>query len=170
MALKREADRTRRSVAQRVYWSAAVPFRVNREFALGVAARFRPEKIIVFGSHAYGTPHKDSDVDILVIMPTRNRYDRAYRIRCAVPAPFPMDLLVRTPSEMRRRLADGDLFHTEIVSKGKVLYEGSHSRMAYNGRSRLPRRTKPRAKQAFGMFPLPAKCGKELEGDWKKWG
>src|SRR4051812_38335364 len=100
-----------------IYWGADVPMRVIRRFARGVAERFGPEKIILFGSHAYGTPHADSDVDILVIMPARNKHSQAYKIRCALPAPFPMDLLVRTPEEMRWRLAEGDLFHTEIVSK-----------------------------------------------------
>lgn len=113
-----------------------------------VAERFQPEKIILFGSHAYGTPHADSDVDILVIMPARNKHSQAYKIRTAVWAPFPMDLLVRTPEEMRWRLADGDLFHTEIVSQGKVLYEADHPRMGPQGRSRLPRRLKSRRKNA----------------------
>jgi uncharacterized protein len=62
-------------------------------------------------------------VDILVIMPCRNQGTRAGRIRWEVPAPFPMDLIVRTPENLRWRLEEGDSFHTEIVSKGKVLYE-----------------------------------------------
>ena len=48
-----------------------------RRFARRVAERFQPEKIILFGSHAYGTPHADSDVDIPVIMPARNQHDQA---------------------------------------------------------------------------------------------
>ena len=59
-----------------------------RRFARQVAERFHPEKIILFGSHAYGTPHADSDVDILVIMPARNRHDQAYKIRDCVSAPI----------------------------------------------------------------------------------
>ena len=51
-----------------------------RRFAREVAQRFEPEKIILFGSHAYGTPHADSDVDILVVMPARNEIDQAVRI------------------------------------------------------------------------------------------
>jgi predicted nucleotidyltransferase len=105
------------------YWGADVPMRVIRRFARQVAERFQPDKIILFGSHAYGTPNADSDVDILVIMPCRNQGTRAGRIRWEVPAPFPMDLIVRTPENLRWRLAEGDSFHTEIVSKGKVLYE-----------------------------------------------
>jgi predicted nucleotidyltransferase len=97
--------------------------RVIRRFARAVAEKFRPEKIILFGSHAYGTPNADSDVDILVVMPARNKHSQAVKIRGSVRAPFPMDLIVRTAAEVQRRLADGDLFHTEIVSRGKVLYE-----------------------------------------------
>ena len=125
-----------------------MPMHAIRRFARAVATRFRPDKIILFGSHAYGKPHPDSDVDILVIMPARNKHSQAFRIRCAVPAPFPMDLLVRTPKEMRWRLAERDLFHTEIVTKGKLLYEKADARMGPQGGGRLPRRQKPRPKQA----------------------
>ncbi len=134
--------------APECYWGADVPMRVIRRFARQVAEKFQPDKIILFGSHAYGTPNADSDVDILVIMPARNKHSKAYKIRLTIPAPFPMDLLVRTPEEMRWRLAEGDLFHTEITSKGKVLYEKSDARVGEKSRGRLPRRAKPRHKKA----------------------
>src|SRR5437773_11165120 len=107
----------------RWYRGAGVPMRVIRRFARQVAERFQPEKIISFGSYAYGTPHENSDVDILVIMPARNELDQSLKIRLAVSAPFPMDLIVRTPRKIDSRLKSGDSFHTEIVTKGKVLYE-----------------------------------------------
>jgi predicted nucleotidyltransferase len=109
--------------------------RVLRRFARAVAEKFRPEKIILFGSHAYGTPNADSDVDILVVMPARNQHSLAVKIRGSVRAPFPMDLIVRTPAEVQRRLADGDLFHTEIVSRGKVLYESGDTGLGGQGRA-----------------------------------
>ena len=56
----------------RCFRVADVPIAEIRRFARQVAERFQPEMIILFGSHAYGTPHADSDVDILVIMPARN--------------------------------------------------------------------------------------------------
>src|SRR5438309_1186950 len=87
-----------------VYWGANVPMRAIRRFARQVGERFRPDKIILFGSHAYGTPHADSDVDILVIMPCRNEIDQRFKIRCEIPAPFAMDLLVRTPKDLAWRL------------------------------------------------------------------
>ncbi|HKA01215.1 MAG TPA: nucleotidyltransferase domain-containing protein [Candidatus Solibacter sp.] len=101
--------------------------RVIRRFARQVAERFQPERIILFGSYAYGSPHADSDVDILVVMPARQQHTQAARIRWAIPAPFPMDLIVRTPENLRWRLEEGESFHTEIVSKGKVLYEKATS-------------------------------------------
>ena len=61
-----------------------MPALVIRRFARQVAERFRPDKIILFGSYAYGTPHADSDVDILVVMPARNQIDQAVRIDCAI--------------------------------------------------------------------------------------
>ena len=90
--------------------------RVIRRFARQVAERFQPEKIILFGSYAYGTPHADSDVDILVIMPARNQIDQAFKIRCAVPRQFPMDLLVVKPGNVQSRLAERESFLTEIMT------------------------------------------------------
>jgi predicted nucleotidyltransferase len=124
---------------------ANIPMRVIRQYARAIGERFQSDKVILFGSYAYGTPNEDSDVDLLVIMPAYNQLSQAYKIRMALTAPFPMDLLVRTPKEMKWRLEEGDLFHTEIVSKGKVLYEKGDPRMGEKGRNRLPgrRRTRP---------------------------
>jgi len=96
-----------------------------RSFCNEVAKQFRPRKIILFGSYAYGKPTEDSDVDLLVIMDrTRDRGERmSLRIRHAVPRDFPMDLLVRTPAEVAKRLRWDDFFIREIVEKGKILYE-----------------------------------------------
>src|SRR5882724_7857200 len=131
----------RRTIAKsepaRWYCGADVPMRVIRQFARQVGERFQPDKIILFGSHAYGTPHADSDVDILVIMPARNQLDQAFRIRMAVPAPFAMDLIVRTPKNLQWRLEEGESFHTELMTKGKVLYEKANAGMGAQSRGRL---------------------------------
>ncbi len=89
------------SAVARVYRSPNIPMAVIRCYARQIAERFRPDKIILFGSYAYGQPHDDSDVDLLVIMPARNQHDQAVKTRWELPAPFAMDLLVRTPKEMR---------------------------------------------------------------------
>src|SRR5712692_7711865 len=89
-----------------------------------IAARFRPQKVILFGSHAYGIPTRDSDVDLLVVMESALRsVEQAVEIRKAVDFPFPTDLLVRTPSQIAHRLQAGDQFLHEVISRGKVLYE-----------------------------------------------
>src|SRR5262249_27082619 len=125
-----------------------VPMRLIRRFARHVSERFRPDKIILFGSYAYGTPHADSDVDILVVMPARNELDQAVRLRLAVDYNFPLDLVVRSPKNLSSRLAAGDSFLKEIVTRGKVLYEKNGPRMGAKGRGRLSRRTQAGAKSA----------------------
>lgn len=69
------------------YPSPNIPLSAIRRFARRVAKRFHPEKIILFGSYAYATPQEESDVDILVIMPTRNAIDQSVRISQEFEAP-----------------------------------------------------------------------------------
>jgi uncharacterized protein len=107
-----------------------------RRFARQVAERFEPEKIVLFGSYASGTPHADSDVDILVIMPARNQIDQACRIDEAFDPPFPLDLLVRTPKSLAWRLAEGNSFLREVMAEGKVLYEKDNGRVGQQEGSR----------------------------------
>lgn len=84
-----------------------------------------PEKIILFGSYAYGNPTPDSDLDLLVVMETQARAaERVLAVsRSLRPRPFPMDILVRTPAEIDMAFRSGDAFIQEIFAKGKVLYE-----------------------------------------------
>jgi predicted nucleotidyltransferase len=111
--------------------------RVIRRYARAIAEEFHPDKIVLFGSYAYGAPHEDSDVDLLVVMPTRNRHDQAVRILWRLAAPFPIDLLVRTPKDVKWRLEEGESFLTTILSLGKVLYEKDNKRMGPKGRTGL---------------------------------
>src|SRR6267143_854391 len=119
---------------RRWYRGTEVPKWAIRRFAQQVAEQFRPEKIILFGSHAYGSPHVDSDVDILVIMPARNQLDQAVKIELACDPPFPLDLIVRTPKNMKWRLAEGESFLREIVARGLVLYEKADGGLGKKGR------------------------------------
>ena len=132
---------------ERWYRGANIPMRVIREYARRVAEHFQPEKIILFGSYAYGTPHQDSDVDILVIMPARSQLSQAVRIDLKCEACFPLDLIVRTPENMRWRLEEGDWFLREIVSRGKVLYEKADEGVGAQSGKRLPRRRQTRARK-----------------------
>ena len=100
------------------FHGARVPMRIIRQFARDVAKRFQPEKIILFGSHAYGTPHADSDVDMLVVMAGRNQLDMDCKIDREIEAQFPLDLIVRKPERLAQYLEAKDPFHTEIVERG----------------------------------------------------
>src|SRR5438093_9083483 len=124
---------TSKALPPRWYRGADVPMRVIRRFARQVAEQFHPQKIILFGSYAYGTPHEDSDVDILVVMPARNEIDQAVRIDRAIDPLFPLDLIVCTPKNLAWRLNEGDSFLREIVTKGKVLYEKADRPMGAQG-------------------------------------
>ncbi len=117
----------------RWYRGADVPMTVIRQFAREVAERFEPEKIILFGSQAYGEPHADSDVDILVVMPARNEIDQAVRIDREIDPLFPLDLIVSSPKNIAWRLKEGDSFLREIMTKGIVLYEKADGPMGAQG-------------------------------------
>ncbi|MBI5762862.1 MAG: nucleotidyltransferase domain-containing protein [Planctomycetes bacterium] len=93
-------------------------------FARRIAKEFKPKRIILFGSYAYGKPTRDSDVDLLIIMPYKGRpTDVSLSIRNRMHPGFPIDLFVYSPAELRRRMAQEDFFLTEIVEKGMVLHE-----------------------------------------------
>lgn len=96
-----------------------------------IAREFHPEKIVLFGSYASGRPRPDSDVDLLVVMPFDGS---AFRQAAAIlghvvrtVGVLPMDLLVRTPEQVRERVEMGDTFMREIIERGKVMYEADHA-------------------------------------------
>ena len=93
-----------------------------------IAAAFKPQKIILFGSHAYGKPTPDSDVDLLVVIPKARRFwmQTTQQIHEKVSAGFPVDVLVRDPAFLSERMHEGDGFLQEITAKGRVMYEGRH--------------------------------------------
>lgn len=89
-----------------------------------IVKNFEPERIVLFGSYASGNPSPDSDVDLLVIIATeRPTLDLAVEISLAVKHSFPMDIIVRTPQAIAKRLKCGDFFIKNIMENGKVLYE-----------------------------------------------
>jgi uncharacterized protein len=95
-----------------------------------IARDFHPEKIILFGSHAYGRPGPDSDIDLLVVMPFKGRPVRqAIKIRNRLDTTMALDLIVRTPKQVSERLAMGDFFIREITEQGRVIYEADHKRV-----------------------------------------
>lgn len=91
-----------------------------------IAQGFRPQRIILFGSYAYGRPTPDSDVDLLVIMPLKGRAtEMAVEISSRLEHRFPIDLLVRSPEEVKQRLAWNDFFLREVTEKGVVMYDAA---------------------------------------------
>jgi predicted nucleotidyltransferase len=150
------------------YPSPNIPLTAIRRFARQIAERFRPEKIILFGSYAYGTPHAESDVDLLVIMPASNEISKSVRITLAFDPPFALDLIVRTPKHVERGLRENDWFLREVIEKGKVLYEAPDRAVGAQGRGGPGRGARPghpdAASPGSGVLPLPAGGGEVPQG------
>ncbi len=99
-------------------------------FVQRLVTEFQPHRVVLFGSYARGNPNKDSDVDLLVVMPHRGPPAiKAAEIRTAIRAGFPLDLIVRSPTAIRARLDMGDYFITDILQQGHSLYEAQHAGM-----------------------------------------
>jgi predicted nucleotidyltransferase len=93
---------------------------------LKLIAGYSPEKVILFGSQAYGTPERDSDIDLLIIKETNDHFiDRWVEVQRILVGTHPglaVDTFVLTPLELTNRLAIGDQFLSEILENGEVLY------------------------------------------------
>lgn len=95
-----------------------------KNISTSIAREFSPHKIVLFGSHAWGAPTPDSDVDLLVILPFEGKsWQMATAIREKISVTFPLDLLVRTERQIKDRLSMHDSFMSEIMEHGRVLYE-----------------------------------------------
>ncbi len=92
-----------------------------------IVEEVKPEKVIAFGSWAEGRAGRDSDLDLLIIMPLKEGESRRWKageIRYIVhDSPFPMDIIVRSPEDLVRRLAAGDYFLRDILAHGKILHQ-----------------------------------------------
>jgi predicted nucleotidyltransferase len=89
-----------------------------------IARQFDPERIILFGSHADGRADAESDIDLLVVMDHPGRpVEQTLAIRRFLDYRKPLDVLVRTPAELRRRLDLGDRFLQQVIEEGIVMYE-----------------------------------------------
>jgi len=97
-----------------------------KKFVEEIVKKFSPEKIILFGSYGYGRPDEESDVDLFVIMNTKkSSIAQEVEIRMEIERSFPLDLIVMTPEEIKKRIKQGDTFIQTILEKGEVLYEKS---------------------------------------------
>lgn len=94
-----------------------------KEITDKIVREYEPEKIILFGSYAWGNPGPDSDVDLFVVKETENTRKTAEEIDGSIfPRPFPIDLIVYTPDQLEKRKNINDFFIRDIITKGKVLY------------------------------------------------
>ena len=95
-----------------------------------IVREFNPLHVVLFGSYANGTATEDSDIDILVIMPFEgSAIDKAVEVRLRITPKFAVDLLVRTPEMVKKRISMGDDFMRNILQQGKVLYEANRRRV-----------------------------------------
>lgn len=94
-----------------------------------IKEQYKPEKIILFGSFAWGKPTKDSDLDLLIIKQTnKNYFQRIPEVRSYLHNfDQAFDILVMTPKEVSKRLRLRDFFVEEIIKKGKIIYDGRQS-------------------------------------------
>jgi len=108
-----------------------ISMKMIRSIVAQIAKQFDPDEIILFGSHAYGKPGAESDVDLLVVMDTPNgEMDVMVEIAKSLPIlPFGVDVIVRSQKTLTQRKKLGDMFLREVTEKGKVLYERTDPRM-----------------------------------------
>lgn len=99
---------------------------IIRQIVKKLQSDYAPVKVILFGSHAGGSADVDSDIDLLIIKDTNERFiDRWVTVRRILSDPsrkVAIETLVLTPQEISERLARGDQFVAEILEKGQVLY------------------------------------------------
>lgn len=100
--------------------------KVILEMVEKIKKEYQPERIILFGSFAYGSPDHNSDIDLLIIKDTSERpIDRRVAVTRLVSDPkrlIPFEPIVLTPQEIASRLKIGDQFIDEILRKGEILY------------------------------------------------
>jgi predicted nucleotidyltransferase len=99
-----------------------------RKLCARIAYEFKPEKIILFGSQAYGNPTPDSDIDLLVVMSySGSALHKAGEILSQLQVWMPVDVIVRSPQDIEHRLKLGDRFMQEVLERGKIMYEAANS-------------------------------------------
>ncbi len=95
-----------------------------RDVSERIERQFAPDRIILFGSYAHGSPDEGSDVDLLVVLPFEGKpYRKSAEIAAAVHAGFPLDILARRPDDVECRYREADPLVREALDRGRVLYE-----------------------------------------------
>lgn len=103
-----------------------IPFEDIQAIAGQIAQQFKPSKIYLFGSYAYGHPTEESDLDFLVVMnspdASKPAFYAASKIRRALPRNIPIDVIVREPEDFEARVQGFDGFLSTIADEGVLLY------------------------------------------------
>jgi uncharacterized protein len=103
-----------------------IPFEDIQAIAGQIAEQFKPSKIYLFGSYAYGQPTQESDLDFLVVMnapdASKPAFYAASKIRRALPKHIPIDVVVREPADFEARVKGFDGFLSTIADEGMLLY------------------------------------------------
>src|SRR3990172_3548139 len=88
-----------------------------------IVEKYKPEKVILFGSAARGEFKPESDLDFLIIKKTsKKKVERMREIADLVSRKTPSDFLVYTPEELEKRLSIGDYFVEDVLKEGRILY------------------------------------------------
>ncbi len=113
--MKKIVHKNNKVLPQGAKWAAKV-----------LAEKFQPDRIYLFGSHAYGRPNKDSDIDLLVVKKTQKPRELSVKMDGALEdRQFPLDLLVYSPERFDYRMELGDPFLRLVVRKGILLYDAT---------------------------------------------
>ncbi|MEW6240862.1 MAG: nucleotidyltransferase domain-containing protein [Chloroflexota bacterium] len=101
-----------------------IPQKAIDQVVKQIVERFKPQKIILFGSYARGNPRPESDVDLLVVMKTQDKKRKySLEMRRHLGVMFGLDLVVYTSKRLKERVDMGDWFLRDVIREGKVLYE-----------------------------------------------
>jgi len=101
-----------------------ITFSKIKKVSDNISKKYKPEKIILFGSFAWGRPTRDSDVDLLIIKNTKKGFlKRQIEVGRIIDGELATDVLIKTPLELKERLDLGDFFYKKIIEKGNYLYE-----------------------------------------------
>lgn len=105
-----------------------------------LVSEYDPDRIILFGSRAAGSPCEDSDIDLVVVKETEARpLDRRIEVeRLLSDRLAPLDIHVYTPAEVRALFSIGDPFTDEVIEKGKVVYMRQATAAGYKWYSEWP--------------------------------
>jgi predicted nucleotidyltransferase len=94
-----------------------------------IVREYQPEKIILFGSYAWGNPTKDSDVDLFIVKETENTREMSRKInRLFFPRYVAMDFMIYTPKQFEEEILLEEPFIKKIIQSGNVLYEKKNER------------------------------------------